>query len=130
LSSIVKEVHGAAQAAGQTGDGMADLYVLLGHEHMVNALGLVDRGVVCLNSNGRSLFRVKSATQSCDDDDVCYCLLPGPYCSRCMLQEPCIHTTAALVAVAQSRFATEALPPKELAVALFSITWPAIRQSD
>ncbi|KAJ2490089.1 hypothetical protein IWW37_003438 [Coemansia sp. RSA 2050] len=119
-------MHRASQAAGRVDAAISDLYVLLGHEHMLAALRLVDRGVVCLSSSNRSLFKVKCAAQPCDD--VCYCLLPGPYCSVCTRQEPagvtapCIHTTAVLAAIAQSRFTSEPLPARELAAALFSIT--------
>ncbi|KAJ1817650.1 hypothetical protein GGH91_002790 [Coemansia sp. RSA 2671] len=126
FTSIVKDMHRVSQAAGHVDAEISDLYVLLGHEHMLAALRLVDCGVVCLSSSHRSLFKVKCAGQPCDD--VCYCLLPGPYCSVCTRQEPagaaapCVHITAVLVAIAQSRFASETLPARELAAALFSIT--------
>ncbi|KAJ2000151.1 hypothetical protein GGI04_001894 [Coemansia thaxteri] len=150
LSDIIKDVGRASrpstsQAGGAIGAAehvevaLADLYVLLGHEHALSALKLVDRGVVCLSSSSRSLFKVKREALDDDNNDDCYCLLPGLFCSACTRQgavaaeassdcrqqtvaAPCIHTTATLLAVAQHRHASKALSPQELAAKLFAMT--------
>ncbi|KAJ2077340.1 hypothetical protein H4R24_005189 [Coemansia sp. RSA 988] len=117
--------HSAAAA-------LADLYALLGRVHVQSAMRLVDRGVACLVGGDRLLFRVAASVcggSSLSAQDVCYCMLPGRFCSLCTRQSgagvggaPCIHITAVLVAAAQSKCSVEQLPPAELATALFSIT--------
>ncbi|KAJ1943370.1 translation initiation factor eIF4A, partial [Kickxella alabastrina] len=65
---------------------------------------------------------------------MCFCVLPGRFCSVCSTSEaqgfrgsgcyqmgagvPCVHITAALLAVAQSRHRIEEMPPHELASTL------------
>ncbi|KAJ1773349.1 hypothetical protein IW140_000982 [Coemansia sp. RSA 1813] len=101
---------------------LADLYAILGREHIQSALAIVDSGIACLVSSGRVLFRAGSKL----DDAACYCVLPGRLCTACT--EPatggatfCVHTTAVLLAITQSRYSIEALPPKVLADILFSV---------
>ncbi|KAJ1730755.1 hypothetical protein LPJ61_002857 [Coemansia biformis] len=122
LHAVIRDLR--ARRTPQTQDAcLAELYALLGRAHMLQAAELVDRGVACLASDGRLLFRVGGG------HGACYCVLPGGFCSACARQPgaavggaPCVHATAVLVAVAQSRCAVEELPAQELATALFSIT--------
>ncbi|KAJ2719763.1 hypothetical protein GGI07_005016 [Coemansia sp. Benny D115] len=154
LHEIVKSMYQAAQASGvrervaaDTAGavdwlraGLEDVYVLVGRERAQAAMQLVDRGVTCLVSDTRSLFRVGRTGAA--DKDVFYCILPGRYCMACAASGdsgsdgsggsgggyqmgeavPCAHVLAVLLAVAQSRHTVEELPPQEMATALFSIT--------
>ncbi|KAI9504689.1 hypothetical protein GGI25_000661 [Coemansia spiralis] len=114
LSSVASQDHRAS--------GLADLYALLGREHVQAALQLVDEGIACLVCGSRVLFRVGGKF---DNDTACYCVLPGRLCSACTQPAVgsafCVHTTAVLLAAAQSRYSTEDLTPKSFAALLFDI---------
>ncbi|KAJ2631771.1 translation initiation factor eIF4A [Coemansia sp. RSA 1290] len=137
LNAIIRDLHrqhmqpqstpSSLMPGPQTTSVLAELYMLLGREHTEAAMRMVDRGVVCLASGNRLLFRV--ASSSAPGSDASYCLLPGRFCSTCTVQSqsgvggpPCVHITAVLVAAAQSKCAVEELPAAEMATALFSIT--------
>ncbi|KAJ2889020.1 hypothetical protein FB639_000220 [Coemansia asiatica] len=98
LQEIVKEMYQSSQthdsstplpgsllSAGQnqqwSGPELEFMFVLLGQEHMLSAMQLVDRGIACLTSGTRSLFRV--GRQGHSDEDLCFCILPGRYCTIC-----------------------------------------------
>ncbi|KAJ2753762.1 hypothetical protein H4S06_003690 [Coemansia sp. BCRC 34490] len=116
-SSLPSSTASQSQRAGC----FADLYAMLGREHVQSAAEIADSGIACLVSGGRVLFRAGSKL----DDAACYCVLPGRLCTACT--EPatgatfCVHTTAVLLAVAQSRYSLEALPPKAFADILFDV---------
>ncbi|KAJ1835780.1 hypothetical protein IWW55_006159 [Coemansia sp. RSA 2706] len=133
LNATIRDLHQQPAHAQPTTEQehappeLAELYALLGRAHMEAAMQLVDRGVACLVSEGRALFRV--AAGGPPGPDASYCLLPGRFCSTCAQQPgagvggaPCVHITAVLVAAAQSKCTVEELPAAELATALFSIT--------
>ncbi|KAJ1885094.1 hypothetical protein LPJ66_010293, partial [Kickxella alabastrina] len=65
--------------------GLEDVYILLGQAHTQSAMQLVDRGVTCLVSDMRSLFRVCRSESS--EQDTCFCILPGRFCSVCSTSE-------------------------------------------
>ncbi|KAJ2549255.1 hypothetical protein EV175_004515 [Coemansia sp. RSA 1933] len=124
-ASVDTSTTAAAATQGQRAGCIADLYAVLGHEHIQSALAIVDSGIACLVSNERTLlFRTGSKL----DDDSCYCLLPGKLCATCTqpategAADFCVHTTAVLLAVAQSRYSIETLPPRVLADILFSVS--------
>ncbi|KAJ2452595.1 translation initiation factor eIF4A [Coemansia sp. RSA 2336] len=139
LNAIIRDLHRQhmqpqstpplliSEPGAQTSSVLAELYMLLGRKHAETAMRMVDRGVVCLASGNRLLFRV--ASSSAPGSDTSYCMLPGRFCSTCTMQShsgiggpPCVHITAVLVAAAQSKCAVEELPAAEMATALFSIT--------
>ncbi|KAJ2156995.1 hypothetical protein GGF46_004815 [Coemansia sp. RSA 552] len=119
LDAIIRDLRPGHEAAG-----LAELYTLLGRTHTQAAMQLVDRGVACLASRGtRHLFRVGAS--SAGGPDVCFCMLPGRFCSACAQTvggAPCVHVTAALVAAALARCTVEVLDSAEMAMALFSVT--------
>ncbi|KAJ1819696.1 hypothetical protein LPJ75_001121 [Coemansia sp. RSA 2598] len=97
LQEIVRELHRNSQAslpstpppsslaAGQSlwsAPELEFMVALLGQEHMLSAMQLVDRGVVCLTSGTRSLFRIGRQGHS-GEQDLCFCILPGRFCTSC-----------------------------------------------
>ncbi|KAJ2399611.1 hypothetical protein GGI23_002550 [Coemansia sp. RSA 2559] len=128
LGSPADASSGPSVTQSQRAGCLADLYAILGREHIQSALAIVDSGgVACLVSGGRMLFRAGSKL----DDDACYCVLPGRLCTACTKPATgatgairvtyCVHTTAVLLAIAQSRYSVETLPPKVLADILFCV---------
>ncbi|KAJ2599862.1 hypothetical protein GGF39_002043 [Coemansia sp. RSA 1721] len=151
LQEIVKEIYQSSKIHGSTtpppsgglsvglanqaGPELEYMVGLLGQEHMLSAMQLVDRGIACLTSGTRCLFRI--GRQGLPGEDLCFCILPGRYCSSCSADNahaassksfqqqdalPCTHITAVLLAVAQSRCTYEELSAQEMATALFTIT--------